>query len=91
MVTKWVPEWFQKVIKTEPFGAHGCGFEILGGFERMCVLDEFFGLAKSRPKIVMISDFGSQLDSAWLFCSGWAGEAACQGGERGGVMLPESI
>ena len=39
----------------------------------------------------MINDFGRQTDSGCLVLEGSAGEAACRGGERGGVMLPESI
>ena len=37
----------------------------------------------------MISDFGRQIEQTRLVWEGSAGEAVCQGGERGGVMLPE--
>ena len=38
-------------------------------------------MAKSRLEIANFSNVGSQLDSAWLSCSGSAGEAVCRGRE----------
>ena len=46
---------------------------------------------KSWPKIAKISDFGRQSEKAHLVWEGSAGKAACQGGEKVGVMVPESI
>ena len=59
-------------------------FEILGGLERMCFLMSF-GLAKSQPP-QKISDVDRQIDSDGLVWSGSAGEAACRGRERVGVL-----
>ena len=65
-------------------------FVILCGFGRMCFLMDFL-LAKSWPQIAIFCGFGRE-ESVWmLFLEGSAGEAACRGGERGGVMLRESI
>ena len=47
------------------------------------------GSAKSRPEITTISDFGRQIEKRWLVWEGSAGEEVCQGGEKGGVKLPE--
>ena len=46
----------------------------------------FSGSAKSRPTIAMISDFGRQIDPGRLVLEGSAGEAACRGRERVGVL-----
>ena len=48
-----------------------------------------FGLAKSLPQIQKISDFDKQIDSGRLVWSGLAGEAACQGREKVGVLKSE--
>ena len=45
-----------------------------------------WGSATSWPKISKIGDFGSQLDFGRYIWEGSAGEAWCQGGERGGVI-----
>ena len=40
----------------------------------------------TRPKIAMISDFGIQIEKRWLVLEGLAGEAACRGRERVGML-----
>ena len=40
-------------------------------------------------QMVNVSDFGGKLDSACYLWEGSAGEAGCQGGERGVVLLIE--
>ena len=62
--------------------------EMLGGFERMCFW-VVFGLAKSLPQTQTIRDFDRQFDPVGLLWSGSAGEAACQGRERVGVLTIE--
>ena len=56
----------------------------------MCIWMSFW-FGKKSAQIAMISDFGRQIEKNWLVWEGSAGEAACQGRERVGVMLPESI
>ena len=48
-----------------------------------------FWFGKSLPKTAIISNLGRQIDSGCLVLEGSAGEAACRGGERGRVILPE--
>ena len=54
----------------------------------MCFLTCFL-LAKSRPQIKQISDFGREIEKGGLVLEGSAGEVVFRAGERGGVMLPE--
>jgi hypothetical protein len=50
-----------------------------------------FWFGKNQPQISNIGGFGRE-KSVWMIClEGSAGEAVCWGGERGGVMLTESI
>ena len=63
---------------------------ILSGFENMCFLMSFW-LGKNQPKISKIGGFGRE-ESVWMiFLKGSASRAVRRGGERGGVMLTESI
>ena len=46
-------------------------------------------MAKSRPQIANFSNVGGEFEQVWFVLSGSAGDAVFQGGERGGVELPE--
>ena len=80
-----------KSNKNRGFGSPmGEFFEILYGFERMCFLMSFW-CGKNHLKISNIGGFDIE-ESVWMiFLEGSAGEAVRRGGERGGVMLPESV
>ena len=45
-----------------------------------------FGSAKSQPEIAKFSNVGGQIENMWFVSSGSAGEVACQGRERVGVL-----
>ena len=56
---KWVPKWFQQVIKIEPLGAHVEFLKILRGFLKGCGFDEFLVRQKVGLKsqsLAMLAD-----------------------------------
>ena len=65
-------------------------FEILSGFENTCFLMSFW-LGKKSVQKLKYRGFGRLIEKRRLVLEGSAGEAVRRGGERGGVMLPESI
>ena len=77
MVTKFdeqmTPKWFQKVIKIEPFGAHGQFLCLFVRFWEDVFFEELLDRQKVGPKAQNLAMLG----------------AVCPGGERGGVKLLE--
>ena len=86
---KWVPNWSQKAIQIEPLGALGLIFWDFVRFWKDVFFLWVFGSAKSLPEIAKFINVGRQIEQMWFVWSGSAGEAACWGRERIGVLKIE--